>query len=211
MRTPIVRGRDFTDRDTADAPRVVIINEAVARSQFANEDPLGRRITFADPRKNPRWLTIVGVIKDIRQNWAEAPEREVYVPFQQDRALMTTTRAGAYMTLVARTNIDAASMTGAVKNAVWSVGRNLPLSHVQTLDHAIGNATWQSRFSLLLIGIFSCLALHLAMIGIYGVMAYEVAQRTHEIGIRMALCAGRSGILRLVKGQSPTLGVAGRW
>jgi putative ABC transport system permease protein len=89
------------------------------------------------------------------------------------------------------------------------VDRNLPLSEVQTLEHAIGNATWQSRFSLLLIGIFSGLAVVLAMIGIYGVMAYEVAQRTHEIGIRMALGAGRGGIAGLIASQSLPVALVG--
>jgi putative ABC transport system permease protein len=89
-----------------------------------------------------------------------------------------------------------------VKSAVWSVDHNLPLSHTETLENTIGDATWQSRFSLLLIGMFSALALVLAMIGIYGVMAYEVAQRTHEIGIRMALGANRGGIASLIARQS---------
>jgi putative ABC transport system permease protein len=100
-------------------------------------------------------------------------------------------------------------LTRAVKAAVWNVDRNLPLSEVQTLDHAIGNATWQSRFSLLLVGIFSGLALALAMIGIYGVMAYEVAQRTHEIGIRMALGAARRGIVLMIARQSLTVAMIG--
>ncbi len=113
------------------------------------------------------------------------------------------------MTLVVRTNIDPASLARAVKTAVWSVDRNLPVSHVETLENTIGNATWQSRFSLLLIGIFSALALVLAMIGIYGVMAYEVAQRTHEIGIRMALGADRGGIASLIARQSLPVALIG--
>jgi len=108
-----------------------------------------------------------------------------------------------------RTNIEPASLARAVKSAVWSVDRNLPVSHVETLENTIGNATWQSRFSLLLIGMFSALALVLAMIGIYGVMAYEVAQRTHEIGIRMALGANRGGIASLIARQSLPVALIG--
>jgi putative ABC transport system permease protein len=113
------------------------------------------------------------------------------------------------MTLVARTDIDAEAAAGAIKNAVWSVDRNLPLSQVQTLDHAIGNATWASRSSLLLVGIFSGVALILVVIGIYGVMSYEVAQRTHEIGIRMALGAGRGGIVKMVAHHSVPVALIG--
>ena len=113
------------------------------------------------------------------------------------------------MTLVVRTNMDAASLARPVKNAIWSLDRNLPLSHTETLETAIGNATWQSRFSVLLIGIFSGLALVLAIIGIYGVMAYEVAQRTHEIGIRMALGAGRAGIVSMIARQSLPVAILG--
>jgi putative ABC transport system permease protein len=113
------------------------------------------------------------------------------------------------MTLVVRTDIDAASVARAVKTATWNVDRNLPISHVETLEKTIGNATWQSRFSLLLTGIFSALALVLAMIGIYGVMAYEVAQRTHEIGIRMALGADHGGIASLIARRSLPVALLG--
>jgi putative ABC transport system permease protein len=206
MRAQILKGRDFNDRDTADAPPVVIINETLAKHEFPNEDPIGKRLTLGDPLKNPKWRTIVGVIKDVKQHWASKADDEIYLAFVQDPTFNTQF---AKMTLVVRTDIDASSLTRALKSAVWNVDRNLPLSEVQTLEHAIGNATWQSRFSLLLIGIFSGLAVVLAMIGIYGVMAYEVAQRTHEIGIRMALGAGRGGIAGLIASQSLPVALVG--
>jgi putative ABC transport system permease protein len=108
----------------------------------------------------------------------------------------------AYISVVVRTDADAATFVNTVRNSVWTIDRNLPISQVETLEHAIGNSTWQWRFNLLLIGIFAGVAMTLAVVGIYSVMAYEVAQRTHEIGIRMALGAGRGGIVKLVFGQS---------
>jgi predicted permease len=206
MRAHFLKGRDFNDRDTADAPPVVIINETFAKHEFANEDPIGKRLTLGDPLKNPRWRTIIGVIKDVKQTWTGKPNNEFYLAFVQDPTFYIQFSS---MTLVVRTDIDASTLARSVKSAVWSVDRNLPLSQVQTVEHAIGNATWQSRFSLLLIGIFSGLALVLAMIGIYGVMAYEVAQRTHEIGIRMALGAARRGIVLMIARQSLTVAFAG--
>ncbi len=210
MRTPLLAGRDFNDGDAANAPSVVIINEALAKRHFGNESALGHRISFPDPRKNPQWMTVVGVVHDVAQSWGDPAEPEVYVPYWQDPRLTKTTQPfAAYMTLVVRTQMNAEAALDSVKNAVWSVDRNLPLSHAQTLEHAIGNATWESRFSLLLVGIFSALALILAMIGVYGVMAYEVAQRTHEIGIRMALGAARRGIMLLIARQSLTVALIG--
>src|SRR5262249_18910158 len=201
---------DFNDRDTADAPLVVIVNQKLARLRFGGQNPVGRRISFSDPRRSPKWMTIVGVVGDLAQSWGSPPDAEVYTPYFQDPRLTGSTKSfAAYMTLVARTGVDAAAAASSVTNAVWSIDPNLSISHIQTLEHAIGNSTWQSRFSLLLIGLFSAIALVLAMIGIYGVMAYEVAQRTHEIGIRMALGAGRAGIVRLIVRQSLPVAVNG--
>ena len=209
MRVPILKGRDFTDRDNSGSPRAVIINEALRRRMFRNEDPIGKRITVGDVR-NPAWMTIVGVIGDIKQQgWTQPAANEIHVPFAQSQFLTGRQPWVASMTLVARTDIDAASAANAIKDAVWSIDSNLPLSQVQTMEHAIGNATWESRFSLLVAGIFSSVALILAMIGIYGVMSWEVAQRTNEIGIRMALGAGASTILRLIARQNIPVAISG--
>jgi predicted permease len=210
MRARILAGRDFNDRDTAAAPLVAMVNQRLTELRFPNQNPIGRRICLSDPRRDPKWMTIVGVVRDLAQSWGTPPDAEVYTPYQQDPRLTASTKPfAAYMTLVARTAIDAAAATTTVRNAVWSVDPNLPLSHVQTLEHAIGNSTWQSRFSLILIGIFSAIALILAMIGIYGAMACEVAQRTHEIGVRMALGARRSAIIALIARQSLPVALIG--
>ena len=193
-------------------PPVVIVNRA--RWQRAIPERESDRPSHQLSRSAPairKWMTIVGVVHDVAQPGATPPDAEIYTPYQQDPRLT------AYHQVLRRLHdagcahrqSNAESALDRVKNAVWSVDRNLPLSHVQTLEHAIGNSTWQSRFSLLLIGIFSALALILAMIGIYGVMAYEVAQRTHEIGIRMALGAGRGGIMRLIARQSLPVALIG--
>jgi putative ABC transport system permease protein len=211
MRVPLIGGRDFDDHDTETAPLVMIINEALAQREFPLENPVGKRITLGDPRGTAKWRTIVGVVKDVKQgSWVEAATDEMYIPFQQSGNFYSGTDPhAAGMTLVVRTNLDAALLAHAVKSAIWSLDRNLPLSHTETLETAIGDATWQSRFSVLLIGIFSGLALVLAIIGIYGVMAYEVAQRTHEIGIRMALGADRGGIAALIARQSLPVALIG--
>ena len=193
------------------APKVAIVNQAVARHFFPGEDPLGKRIALSGVRDHPQWITIVGVIANVKQDsWADEASNEVHIPFLQgDRVVNSPDPWMSTMTLVVRTDIDAEAAAGAIKNAVWSVDRNLPLSQVQTLDHAIGNATWASRSSLLLVGIFSGVALILVVIGIYGVMSYEVAQRTHEIGIRMALGAGRGGIVKMVAHHSVPVALIG--
>jgi predicted permease len=212
MRIPFVAGRDFDDHDAENSPLVVIVNEALARREFPRESPLGKRITFGDGRVTPKWMTVVGIVKDVKQgSWTDAASDEMYVPFRQSGNFFFsgTGPHAAGMTLVVRTNIDPQSLARAIKTAVWSVDRNLPVSHVETLENTIGNATWQSRFSFQLVGLFSALALVLAMIGIYGVMAYEVARRTHEIGIRMALGAGRRSIASLIARQSLPIALIG--
>jgi putative ABC transport system permease protein len=202
MRIPLLRGREFSERDNLSSPLVVILNETLAKSAFPNQDPIGKRITL--DTTHPVWLTIVGVIKDVKQsNWTGPLDNEVYIPFlQDDKFLNSPQPARAYVSIVIRTDTDAESLIPVVQQAIWSIDRDIPISHLVTMTHAIGNALWQSRFNLLLIGIFSAIAMILAVVGIYGVLAYEVAQRTQEIGIRMALGANRGGIVRLIFGQS---------
>jgi putative ABC transport system permease protein len=150
------------------------------------------------------WLTIVGVIQDVKQsNWTGPLDNEVYMPFLQDTQFLSSQQPPrAYVSIVVRTDTDAEALVPAIQQAIWSIDRDLPVSNLETMGHAIGNKLWQPRFNLMLIGIFSAIAMILAVVGIYGVMAYEVAQRTQEIGIRMALGANRGSIVGLVFGQS---------
>jgi len=211
MGIAIARGRDFAERDRLNVPDVVIINETLARRQFGNEDPLGKRLTFDDPRGAPNWLTIVGVVKDAKQgSWAEAVEDEIYLPWSQTSPYLEATEAhSAYMTLVIRTTTNPRGFVSAVESAVWSLNKNAPVSSVVTMEEVVANAVWQQKFNLALMGIFALLALVLAAVGIYGVMAYVVAQRTHEIGIRLALGAGRGDLLRMVVVQGMRLASTG--
>jgi len=214
MGIPLRAGRDFTERDTPDAPGVAIINETLARRHWPSEDPIGKRVTLDGPRDNsrpPQWLTVVGVVKDVKQNsWTDAPSNEIYIPFQHSRSFFRGT-AGHYtsMTLVIRTSVEPQSLAAAAQETVRSLDRNLPVSGVATMDQVIADTLWQPRFNLRLIGIFAALAMTLAAIGLYGVMSYSVAQRAREVGLRMALGAQRGDVMKLVVGQGMKLAFAG--
>ena len=202
MRIALLRGREFSERDNLSSPPVVIINETLAKSAWPNDDPIGKRITL--DTTHPHWLTIVGVIKDVKQsNWTGPLDNEVYIPFLQDREFLNNQNPWrAYVSIVIRSDGSATALAPVVQQTIWSIDRDMPVSHLETMEHGIGNKLWQARFNLMLISLFSAIAIVLAVVGIYGVMAYEVAQRTQEIGIRMALGANRSGIVRLVLSQS---------
>ncbi len=214
MGVPLRAGRDFTDRDTPDAPGVVVINETFARRHWPSEDPIGKRVTLDDPRDNsraPRWLSVVGVVKDVKQlSWTDAPSNEIYLPFQRSAGFYDGV-AGRFtsMTVVIRTTLNPQSLATAAQDVVRSLDPNLPVSNVVTMEQVIADTLWQPRFNLQLIGIFAALALTLAAVGLYGVMSYSVAQRTHEVGLRMALGAQGRDVMKMVVGQGMKLALLG--
>lgn len=196
---PVLRGREFNAQDGPDAPRVAIINEATVRLYFPNEDPLGKRLAFGDPGPNTRWMTIVGVIRDVRRYGLDTPVRiEVYLPHAQ-----APSRA---MELVVRTAGRPLDLAGGLRSIVQGIDKDLPLAWVRTLDDMLDSSLSQRRLNMMLVGMFALAALSLAAVGIYGVMSHAVSLRRREIGVRMALGADSSTILRLILKQG--LGVA---
>jgi putative ABC transport system permease protein len=202
MGIPLLRGRNFSDADNETAPDVALVNSTLARRFFTDGDPIGKRFLWGQPGKDEKWITIVGVVADTRLYGLDNPARlEVYSPYRQ--------RPSADMSLVVRSAVDPASLTSSIRAAVAAIDKDQPLFDIHTMQQLVDDSISTRRLTLVLLGIFSALAVILAAIGIYGVMAYSVALRTQEIGIRMALGAQQKDVLRLVLGQGARIAFFG--
>ncbi|HKO98656.1 MAG TPA: ABC transporter permease [Pyrinomonadaceae bacterium] len=200
MGIPLRKGRSFSDNDNLNTPLVAVINETAARRFWPNEEALGKRLKRGRP-ENP-WITVVGVVGSVSHTSLQvASQPELYLAYQQN--------PGLNLTLVARTTSDPKTFAGAVRREVSAIDNDLPVSNLKFMDEIIGKSVAQPRVYALLLAIFAALALILASIGIYGVMSYSVTQRTHEIGIRMALGARPMDVLKLIVMQGMALGIAG--
>jgi putative ABC transport system permease protein len=179
-----------------------MINARMAREYFPRENPVGKRIKFGHFSETSKWMTIVGVVGDTRLYGLANPSRlEIYVPFRQD--------VPSHMYLVVKSAMDPGALTSAIRGAVREIDKDQAIFGICTMDQLIVNSVSTRRVTLILLGLFSTLALVLAGIGIYGVISYSVAQRTHEIGIRMALGAQKADVMRMVLGQGVKIAGAG--
>ena len=203
MSIPLLSGRAFTDQDMATTPRVVVISETMARRYWPGEDPIGKRIGAGRIQRPEDLTQVVGVVKDVRQFELTADAKpQMYLPYRQ-RGFFPSED------LVVKTDVDPASMASTVRNAVWEIDKDQPVSNIRTMEEILLKSIARQRFSMLLLAIFAAVALILAAVGIYGVMSYSVAQRTHEIGIRMALGAQTGAVLKLAVSYGLKLVVAG--
>jgi len=206
MGIPLLRGRSISDGDDERALPVAIINETMARQYWPGEDAIGKRFKLGDPEDDIPWITIVGVAGDVRQMGVDEPVKaEMYIPYRQ----IKDQQWYAPRDLVIRTAVDPLSIVAAARNEIHKVDPAQPISNIRTMDEVLEEETASRRLGMTVLTIFAALALLLATLGIYGVVAYFVVQHTQEIGVRVALGAQRRDILGLVLGKGMTLTLLG--
>jgi predicted permease len=202
MGARLIEGRFFDHRDIAETNPVVVINQTMARTYYGNRSPIGKRIRIGDD-KTP-WLTIVGVVGDLKNAGLDRPAgTELFLPYHQ----LENARRNHYVIL--RTSVDPRELTGQLRIAIHDIDPELPLAQVRTMTEVLSGAKSRPRFLATLLGAFSMAALLLAAVGLYGVIAYSVARRTSEFGIRMAIGASGSQILGLVLRHGLKMSLAG--
>lgn len=197
----LMKGRYFTDQDNFDAPRVVIVTETFARRYFPGGDAIGKRLNFNNPQK-PVWREIIGIASDVKQ-FGLNKETPIAIYLHQKQS------ASPFVTLAVRTSTNPLNLASEIRSQVWSIDKNLAVSNVQTMEQVVVKTVNTPRITLSLIGTFAAAALLLAALGLYGVVSYSAAQRTNEIGIRMALGARENDVLKMVVGRGMTLAAIG--
>jgi predicted permease len=202
MDIPLRRGRFFNERDTMDTPRVVLIDEYMAQQFWPNEDPIGKRIHVVQLKTGDSWQTVVGVVGRVKHDSLDSEPRIAFY-------LAQTQFPAREMSVVLRGKVESAGLTSALKKEIREIDPDLPMTAISTMTQRVDESLARRRFGMVLLAVFAGLALVLATMGIYGVMAYLVSQGTRELGIRMALGATRGDILSLVVRQGMVLASAG--